>query len=130
MSANNAGTPNPPTKKIVTRLIGTTRLKEDAIKLYPYNRKELSINFLTKIKTFFILSPLLYHMMTRRHYDNFFRSFKALSKVSASIYSISAPIGIPLAKRDIVISKPSRIFLIYKAVVSPSMLGLKASITS
>ena len=60
-------------------------------------------------------------------YSISFLSSKALSRVSSSIYSISAPIGTPLASLVILISLPSNIFLIYKDVVSPSILGLNAN---
>ena len=63
-------------------------------------------------------------------YSISFRSVNALSSVIESIYSISAPIGIPLAILVTLIFKPSNIFFIYKLVVSPSILGLTAIITS
>jgi len=48
------------------------------------------------------------------NYDNSLRSDKALSSVNASKYSISAPIGIPLAKRVTLTDNPSKILLISK----------------
>ena len=63
-------------------------------------------------------------------YSISFLSFNALSNVSESIYSISAPIGIPLAILVTFKFKSSNILFIYKLVVSPSILGLTAIITS
>lgn len=60
----------------------------------------------------------------------YFLSSKAISKVIGSIYSISVPIGIPVAIRDTLTLYCSIIFLIYCVVVSPSKLGFKAMITS
>ena len=68
-------------------------------------------------------------MINIKYYSISFLSFNALSNVKLSTYSISAPIGTPLAKRVTLISNPSNILFIYKAVVSPSILGLNAKIT-
>ena len=65
-----------------------------------------------------------------KNYSIAFLSLRALSKVKLSTYSISAPIGTPLASLVTLIFIPSNILFIYKDVVSPSILGLKANIIS
>ena len=69
-------------------------------------------------------------MIYKQNYSIALRSFKALSRVRLSTYSISAPIGTPLASLVTLTFKPSRIFLIYKEVVSPSILGFNPKIIS
>ena len=65
-----------------------------------------------------------------KHYSISFLSINALSNVNASIYSISAPKGIPLAILVTFTLRPSNIFFMYKLVVSPSMVGFTAIIIS
>ena len=64
------------------------------------------------------------------YYSISFRSINALSNVNLSTYSISAPIGKPDASLLTTTSISDKIFFMYKAVVSPSILGLKAKIIS
>ena len=111
-------------------LIGIIILKSLAIILKPYKIKKLNITFRNKDNNFFIFYHLIKTMVLEKIYSTFLRSLSALSKVIASIYSISAPIGTPLAIFDIFISKSPNILFIYKAVVSPSILGRKAKIIS
>ena len=59
-----------------------------------------------------------------------FLSSKALDNVKLSIYSISAPMGTPLANLVIFIPVFSNTFFMYKDVISPSTFGLKAKIIS
>lgn len=127
----SAGNPNKDTPITVNALIGIIILKFPAIILKPYNIKKLNTIFL-KNKTIFFIKDyhLLKNMDKNKFYSIFFLSSNALSRVIASIYSISAPTGIPLAILDIFISISPKILLIYKAVVSPSILGLKARIIS
>ena len=69
-------------------------------------------------------------MMLYNNYEIILRLSNALSKVNASIYSISAPIGIPEAILVTSTSNPDNTFLMYKAVISPSIHGFTAIITS
>ena len=69
-------------------------------------------------------------MLTFYNYAISFLSIKAVSNVIVSIYSISVPTGIPVAILDILTSVPSSSFLIYCIVVSPSIEGLRTTITS
>ena len=64
------------------------------------------------------------------YYDISFLLFKANCSVSSSKYSKSVPIGIPCAILLIFTSVFSKIFFIYKEVVSPSIPGLNAKIIS
>ena len=60
-------------------------------------------------------------------YDISFLSSNAFDNVRLSIYSISAPIGTPLARRVILTSKPSSTLLIYKArpITNSNYVSLK-----
>lgn len=53
MNDISAGIPNILIEKIVIIFIGIIILKDDAIKLYPYNKNTLNIIFFKKEKTFF-----------------------------------------------------------------------------
>ena len=59
-----------------------------------------------------------------------FLFYKATSNVNESKYSISAPRGTPWAIFDTLTPVSLSILVIYKAVVSPSILGFTAIITS
>lgn len=48
MSPNNAGIPKIDNNNTVKMLIGINKLSGDAIKLYPYKKKELKMIFLRK----------------------------------------------------------------------------------
>lgn len=106
----NPGISNTYTIKIVIILMGIIMLKFIPILLNQYNRKKLKINFWI---TFFIINtPNNIYEFKCIYYSISFLSVKALSRVIESIYSISAPIGIPLAIRVTFMSNPSNIFLI------------------
>ena len=77
-------------KQIVHILIGIIILKFTAITLKAYIKKAPIINLLT----YFTISPIK-NMLKDHIYVIIFRLSKAFSKVNESIYSISAPIGIP-----------------------------------
>ena len=80
-------------------------LKSLAIILKPYKIKKLKITLRNKDNNFFIFYHLIKIMVLEKIYSTFLRSLSALSKVIASIYSMSAPIGTPLAIFDILISE-------------------------
>ena len=92
--------------------MGIVILNVTAIKLYAYKRKPAKINLFKYLSIFCKYITHIDYEFFCLLYDIFLRLSKAFSKVIASIYSISAPIGIPEANLVIVIPKSFKTLLI------------------